>query len=124
MADQTLTLPILLRGGGAPSVSTLPFGVNAWQHVEMRLNSAVWNLIDGLWLAYHARVTTNGGATWTDWGGTGSFSPTFMKDGVTKIGLGGRWDWSPDFAAGGLIEITVDCPVAFLWGVTISLFDT
>lgn len=124
MANQNLTLPVALRGGGAPVVTSLPFGANSWQHIDMRLNSADWNTIDGLWLAYSARVTTDGGTTWTSWGGTGSFSPTFMKDGVTKIGLGGHWDWSPAFAAGGSIEVTVDCPVAFNWGVTLTLSDS
>lgn len=124
MANQNLTLPVALRGGGAPVVVQLAFPANAWQHVQLQINSTVWNVVDGLFLGYSARVSIDAGVTWVAWGGFTAVSPTFMKDGVTKVEPGGIWDWDPTFAVGGLIELTVDVPVAFLWGATASLFDT
>lgn len=124
MANQNLNVPVAQRGGGAPVVLSFPFGANAWKHVELRINSTDWNTINGLFLGYVARVTTDGGATWTSWGGLTANSPTFKKDGVTKYEPGGFWDWDPAFAGGGTLEITVTCPTAFRWGATISLLDT
>lgn len=123
MANQTLNLPVASRGG-APFVQQFPFGANAWKHVQLQINSTDWNTISGLHLGYTARVSIDGGATWTDWGGLTAVSPTFKKDGVTKVEPGGIWSWDPAFAVGGLFEITVTCPVAFQWGATVTLLDT
>jgi hypothetical protein len=105
-------------------VFDLNFAANAWRRVELRINSTDWNTINGLFIGYTARVSTNGGATWTPWGGFSAVSPTFMRDGVTKIPPGGIWDWSPAYAAGGILSLVVDCPTAFSWGATVTLTDT
>lgn len=129
MADQILTLPIALRGGATPGaaspfVHAFAFPVNKWQHVNMKINSTDWNTINGLSLGYTARVSTDGGATWTGWGGFTAVSPTFMKDNVTKVEPGGTWTWNPTFSGGGTIEITVTCPTAFNWGATVTFTDS
>lgn len=124
MANQNLTLPIALRGGGSPVVVPLAFPANAWKHVQLQINSTDWNTIDGLVLGYSARVSVDGGVTWVAWGGLTAVSPTFLKDGVTKAEPGGIWNWDPGFAAGGTIELTVNAPVAFNFGATVSLLDT
>lgn len=125
MADQILTLPNAVRGGSqTPIVNNLNFGANAWKHIQLKINSANWNSINGLTIGYSARVTTNGGITWTDWGGFTAVSPTFMKDGVTKTEPGGIWSWDPAFAGGGTLEISTICPTAFNWGATVTLLDT
>lgn len=124
MATGTLTLPIALRGGGSPVVVSLPFGANTWLHVQLQINSTDWNTIDGLFLGYTARVTIDGGVTFTDWGGLTAVSPTFKKDGVTKVEPGGLWNWDPAFHVGGSMEVTVNAPTAFNWGATVTLLDT
>jgi hypothetical protein len=124
MADRTINVGIQQRGGGAPIVLDLPFAANAWKLVEMRINSTDWNAINGLFIGYTARVSIDGGNTWTPWGGLTASSPTFMKDGVTKVPPGGIWEWSSAFNAGGTLSLVVDCPTAFAWGATITLTDT
>lgn len=89
----------------------------------MRLTGADWLNTAGLFFGYSARVSTDGGATFTPWGGTTATSPTFAKDGVTKVGLGGLWEWSSAFNGGGTLTVDVDCPTPFNWGMTISLQD-
>lgn len=116
-----LTLPVALRGGGAPVVNQIAFPANSWVTVDMRVNSTDWNTINGLFFGYTARVSVDGGQSWVSWGGLTVTSPSFQKDGVTKIAPGGHWNWSPLFAQGGIFEVTVNCPTAFNWGATLTL---
>ena len=123
MADLILTLPVDLRGGLSPILNQFPFPANTWQSVEMRMNSTAWNTLPGLTLDYSARVSIDGGVTWTSWGGLTAVSPTFMKDGVTKIEPGGKWTWPTTFNGGGILETNVLCLTAFNWGATITFHD-
>lgn len=125
MATQTITLPTQLRGGGAPVVVQTPFGPNAWQHINLQINSPAWLVTNDLRLGYSARVSINGGATWTDWGGlqTGPSQETVNRQGV-RVNINQPWPWDPAFAGGGTLEITITCPTAFVWGATITLLDT
>lgn len=120
MADRILTLPVAQRGS---FVQQFSFPANAWQSVQMQVNSTDWNTIDGLFFGYTARVSIDGGVSWTDWGGLTAVSPTFMKDGVTKVEPGGLWLWDAAFAGGGIIEVTTNCPTPFNWGLTVTLHD-
>ena len=124
MADLVLTLSVSLRGGVNPIVNQFPFPANSWKSVEMRMNSIAWNTIDGLTLDYKARVSLDGGVTWTSWGGLTAVSPTFMRDRITKIEPGGIWQWVPAFNGGGIIEVNVLCLTPFNWGATITFHDT
>ena len=124
MADQVLTLPTVLRGGGAPVVVSINFGANTWQHVNLQINSADWLVTNNLRLVYSARVTTDGGVTWTPWGGldTGPSQFVVNRAGV-RVNINQPWPWDPAFAGGGTIELTLACPTAFNWGATITLSD-
>lgn len=117
----TLTIPVALRGGGADVVIDVPFGVNTWTQIALRFNSTEWNTINGLIIGYAAKVTIDGGVSYTDWGGLEAVSPTFMKDRVTKIEPGGIWNWNPAFAGGGTLRVTVHCPTAFNWGAIATM---
>lgn len=87
------------------------------------MNSADWNAIDGLFFGYTAQVSIDAGASWREWGGLTAVSPTFMKDGVTKIEPGGIWSWDDEFNAGGIIRLTISVPTAFAWGATVTFHD-
>lgn len=125
MANLQLTLPTQLRGGGAAVVQNFPFGANTWQHINLRINSPAWLTTNGLRLGYTARVTTDGGVTWTDWGGlqTGLSQDTVNKAGA-RVNIDQPWPWDVAFHGGGNLEITITCPTAFVWGATVDLLDT
>lgn len=122
MAAQIVTLPTQLRGGASPVVQQIPFGANTWRTVTLQINSAAWLVTDNLRLIYTARVSIDGGLTWTAWGGldTGLSQNVVDKQGVRQ-NINQPWDWDPAFAGGGVLELTVTCPTAFIWGATVTL---
>jgi hypothetical protein len=111
-------LPIAQRGS---TEQQFPFAANTWTSVKVQINSPQWNTINGLFMGYTARVSTDGGATWLPWGGFTAISPTFKKDFVTKIEPLGFWEWNSAFAAGGILAIVLDIPTPFAWGATITV---
>lgn len=125
MTDRTFTIPIALRGGpaGVPPINT-NFPANTWNSIQFRLTGTDWTTLNNLWFAYSARVSIDGGLNWIPWGGTAVMSQDcFAKDMVTRVGLGGLWDWDASFHGGGIISVVVDCPTAFNWGALLSCQD-
>lgn len=111
-------LPTLLRAGTkVQQYVTLP---RPSGRVSSKFVSSDWNTIDGLSIIYFARKSLDGGLTWMPHGGFTAISPTFLRDGVTKVEPGGVWDWD---GQASLFEVTVKVTIPFVFGVTTSFMD-
>lgn len=88
--------------------------------VSSKFVSSDWNTIDGLSIVYLARKSLDGGVTWVSHGAFTAISPTFLKDGVTKVEPSGAWEWD---GQASLFEVTVKVTIPFVFGVTTSFMD-
>lgn len=111
-------LPTVLRTGTTiQQYVTLP---RPSGRVSSKFVSSDWNTTNGLTVVYRARKSLDGGLTWVTHGGFTATSPTFLRDGVTKVEPGGIWEWD---GQPSVFEVTVTVTIPFVFGVTTSFMD-